>query len=115
MTEHAQPRQPTDALDELVSELLSCGAVLSQIIAHMVRWEAAGRSAPDAAPIPTAAHSLLRGVLTDVAQRYSRRDLKIAAAIVKGAADAISEDVLLFPLDGADDSGIDRGAGEAGT
>jgi len=55
MTEPIDSFQPPDALDELVEQLLECGAVLSQIISHMVRFQAGGRAAPDAAPIPEVA------------------------------------------------------------
>lgn len=104
-----------DALDELVSQLLDCGAVLSQIISRMVQWESAGRSAPDAAPIPTVAHELISSVLDQVKRRHSRRDLKVAAAIVGAATEAIAEDIFFVPLpdedsnDGDDDS--DNGHG----
>jgi hypothetical protein len=95
--------QPTDlpsrdaAIDELVTQLLECGAVLSQIIGHMARWQATGHSAPDAAPIPVVAHQLIGGVLTDVRRRYSRRDLMIAGSIVREVTDAISNDLFLVP------------------
>ena len=97
MTEHADPTIPEDALDELVFELLGVGAVLSQIVGHMVRSEAAGRSAPDAAPIPEIAHLLLRDVLGDLGKRHPARDLRIASAIVGEATEAICDGVLLHP------------------
>src|SRR5881227_3065693 len=58
------------SLDELATELLKVGAVLSQ----MVEFHAAGRSAPDAAPIPEIAHSLIRAYLADVRRRHATRD-----------------------------------------
>jgi predicted amidohydrolase len=82
-----------DALDDLTTQLLECGAVLSQLISHMVEFQAAGRSAPDAAPIPEVAQSLIRGVLRDVGKRHSKRDIKVAAAIVKQATASISRDL----------------------
>jgi hypothetical protein len=93
MTDHLDSFQPPDALDELVTQLLECGAVLSQIISHMVRFQASGRSAPDAVPIPEVAHSLVRGVLENVRKRHSKRDIKVAAAIVQEATAAICDDV----------------------
>ena len=98
MTEQAALPPPHDALDELVSELLGCGAVLSQIIGHMIRCDAAGKAAPDAAPIPTIAHSLIRDVLIDVARGRPRRDVKVAAAIIRDATESIAENILLVPL-----------------
>jgi hypothetical protein len=76
---------PPDALDELVKQLLECGGVLSQIIASMVEFQSSGRSAPDAAPIPEVAFSLIRSVTEDFLTRYSKRDLKVAARIVRDA------------------------------
>jgi hypothetical protein len=108
MTEQAPPPQPHDALDELVSELLDCGAVLSQMMAHMIMCDAAGKSAPDAVPIPTVAHSLIRGVLIDVARRRSRRDVKVAAAIVRDATESIAENIFLVPLEEMDSRGGER-------
>ncbi len=93
MNDHVDPSKPPDALDELVTQLLQCGGVLSQIISHMVRFQAAGRSAPDAAPIPEVAHSLIRGVLAGVGKRHSKRDIKVAAAIVKQATASICDEI----------------------
>ena len=93
MNNHVDSPRPAEPLDELVAQLLECGAVLSQLISHMVQFDASGRSAPDAAPIPEVAHSLIRDVLGDVRKRHSRRDVKVAAAIVKEATDAIADDI----------------------
>ena len=83
------------ALDDLVTELLECGAVLSQIIDHMVQFEAEGLSTPGTAPIPVMAHGLIRSVLTQVRHSHSRRDLKVAATIVRQTTEAISENLFL--------------------
>jgi hypothetical protein len=96
MNDNLAPSQPPDALDELATQLLECGGVLSQIISHMVQFQAAGRSAPDAAPIPEVAHSLIRSVLRDVGKRHSKRDIKVAAAIVKQSTASICEEIYFF-------------------
>ena len=62
---------------------------------------------PDAAPIPEAAHELLASALTDLKHRYSRRDLKVAARILKEATDRICQDVFFVPLDSLEDLGSD--------
>jgi hypothetical protein len=93
MTEPLHPAHQADSLDELVTQLLECGGALTQIIAGMVEYQASGRSAPDAAPIPEVAHSLIRGVLSGVQKRHSKRDIRVAAAIVREATDAIVNDV----------------------
>jgi hypothetical protein len=95
MATHADSGEPPDVVDELTAQLLACGAVLSQIISHMVRNEAAGRSAPDAAPIPEVAHTLLHDVLADLPKRRSRLEIRKASAIVAEATEAISENIFL--------------------
>jgi hypothetical protein len=85
---------PPDALDDLVKQLLECGGVLSQIIASMVEFQSSGRSAPDAAPIPEVAHTLIRSVIEDVVGKgYSKRDLKVAARIVRETTALICSDL----------------------
>lgn len=101
MTDHFEPVGPREPLDELVSELLSVGAVLSQIVARMVRFEAEGRTAPDAAPIPEVARTVLRDVLGDLRKRHSKRDIRVAAAIVAEATEAICNDVFFVEPDSA--------------
>jgi hypothetical protein len=93
MTDQPDSPKPPDALDHLVTELLEAGGVLSLMIDHMVRSEAGGRSAPDAAPIPDVAHSLIRDVVDDVRKRHSKRDIKVAATIVKEATAAICDGI----------------------
>jgi hypothetical protein len=91
--------QPPDPLDTLVTELLECGAVLSQIVGRMVAFQAAGRSAPDAAPIPEVAHSLIRGVLGGVAHHHSKRDMRVSARIIAEATHAMAEDIFFVGPD----------------
>lgn len=99
MTDTTESATTNDALDELAFQLLGCGAVLSQMVSGMIRFQAAGRAAPDAAPIPTVAQSLIRSVLGDLTRRHSRRDVKIAAKIVEEATDAICENIFFVPLE----------------
>jgi hypothetical protein len=89
-------------VDELVTQLLQCGAVLSQIISHMVASAQSGRSSPDAAPIPEVAHGLLTSVLGDLRRRHSRRDITVAARIVREATDAIGENMFMVPVEVVD-------------
>jgi hypothetical protein len=105
-----------DALDELVSQLLGCSAVLSQMISRMVEWESAGHSAPDAAPIPTVAHEPIGSVLDEVKRRHSRRDLIVAASIVGEATNAMTENIFFVPLPEEGSSADDAsGTGRDGT
>jgi hypothetical protein len=91
---HLPPSNPHDVVDQLVAELLPCGGVLSQIISRMFEFSLSGRTAPDAAPIPEIAHSLIRSVLGDVGKRHSKRDLKVAARIVREATDAMCREIV---------------------
>ena len=94
MTDQRDSPNPPDALDALVTNLLECGGALSQIISHMVRIQAGGRSAPDTAPIPEVAHSLIRDAVDEVRKRHSKRDIKVAALIVKEATASICEEIV---------------------
>jgi hypothetical protein len=85
-----------EPLDELVARLLECGAVLSQMVAAMVEFQASGRSAPDAAPIPEVAHSLVRGELGGLVARHGKEDIALAARIVSEAAEAISDGIFIL-------------------
>jgi hypothetical protein len=85
--------QRPDPLDELVTQLLDCGGVLSQIVARMAEFQAAGRLAPDHVPIPEVARTLLRDVLDEVVERHSIRDVRVAAEIIAESTDAICEGI----------------------
>jgi hypothetical protein len=93
MTKQSDPTPPTAPLDELTTQLLEVGAVLSQMISHMVEFQAAGRSAPDTAPIPEVAHKLISGELGPIGKRYSKRDIRVAARIVELATQQICENI----------------------
>jgi hypothetical protein len=91
--QHDAARSP-DPLDELVTQLLECGGVLSQIIGRMIEFQAAGRSAPDAAPKPEAAHSLIRDVLNGVGKRHCKRDIRMAAQIIAEATEPMCDNII---------------------
>lgn len=95
MTDSLSSRPP-DALDDFVTQLLECGGVLSQIISAMVEFQSSGRSAPDTAPIPEVAHSVIRDVLGDLGKRYPKRDVKVAARIVREATEAMCSDLFVL-------------------
>jgi hypothetical protein len=63
----------------------------------MVQWEAAGKSVPDAAPIPDVAHRLIRDVLKRLKQSHSTAEISAAAAIVGEAANVIGDEVFFVP------------------
>jgi hypothetical protein len=102
MSQQADTYKPPDPLDELVEQLLSCGGVLSQMLAGMLEFDASGRSSPDAAPIPDTMRTLIRSVVTGVGKRYSKRDLRVAAAIVDQVTDSICEEIYYIPPEALD-------------
>lgn len=112
MTNHVEPQhRGPDALDELVTHLLGCGGALSPMISHVVAFEASGKGAADAAPIPEVAHALIRGVLGSVAKQHSKRDVRIAARIAEQVTDQICEEISLVPpefVDAAQNQGFRR-------
>ncbi|MGI8505806.1 MAG: hypothetical protein ACR2MK_03200 [Solirubrobacteraceae bacterium] len=105
ITDHRNTSHPPDAVDELARELLESGGVLSQIISHMIESEAAGRSASDAAPIPTVAHELIRDTLAGLKDCHSASDIRAAAIIVGEATDAICENIFFVPPEGMTEGG----------
>jgi hypothetical protein len=88
-----------DALDELVTQLIECGAILSQIVGSMVQYKEAEGSPPGTAPIPDIAHGLIRSVVPDLAQRYSAAEIASAAAIVQQATKKMCDEIFIVPLD----------------
>jgi hypothetical protein len=116
MAEFPDSSQADAVVDELVGQLLNCGGVLSHMVSHAVQCQAAGLSSPDAVPIPISTHTLIVDVLGDVKlrQRYSRRDLRIAARVVRDVTEAICGEIFLVPLSDLEAFGIDRDAGGAG-
>jgi hypothetical protein len=99
MTTSRRSHRGSSPLDDLTEELLECGALLSQIISHMVQFEAAGKSAPDAVPIPQMAHRLIRDVIDGLARKHSAKEIRAAAAIVGEATKVIGDEVLLVSPD----------------
>jgi hypothetical protein len=99
MSKLTDPSRPDDVLHRFVGELLGAGAVLSQIVSQMARFDAARGERPDAVPIPQAAHELLSSVLAELRSRHSRRDWNVAATILKEATETICADVFFVRLD----------------
>ncbi len=79
--------------------MLSCGGVLGQMISSMVEFRSSGRSAPNAAPIPDVAHSLIRSVIADLGERYSEQEIQVAAAIIDDLATAICNEIFIVSPD----------------
>jgi hypothetical protein len=97
MNTDAAPSTPSDALDELVDQPLNCGGVLSQLVGHMIKAEAARRADPGSVPIPEVAHGVIRDALGDLPDHHPDDDLETAARIVEEATNAICQNVFLLP------------------
>jgi len=90
------PREDAAPHQQLVDQLLQVGAILSQIVEHMLTFQASGRSAPDADPIPEVVARLLDGVLEPLAGKNEDR-VRIAADVVAQAHRQIADEIFLVP------------------
>lgn len=97
-SEPSEPERPAP-LDDLIDELLDCGGVLSQIITAMVEFQAGGRAAPDQAPTPEIAHSVIRGVSGGLAERFSPADLETTATVVHELTEALCSELFVVGPD----------------
>ena len=93
-----QEAAPTpDVLDVLVDQLLACGAPISQMMARMHEFDAAGLSSPDAPPAFEVAHSVIRDLVDDFTERYSGDEIRIASEIVAQATVAMCNNIFFVP------------------
>jgi hypothetical protein len=94
-----------DSVDALVAQVVECGAVMSQIVNHMVASQASGRCAPDAPPIDVVLHQLLRGVLEPLVKTHPPSKTRQTTSMLKSITKTISEEIFLVPLGDDDDHG----------
>ena len=104
---------PATPLDAYVAALLAIHGQLAGVIDHMMAFQASGRSAPDAPPIPVVLAGLLTDILAPLAGDDGRTDLEVAARLLEAASDLIGSELLLVNPDVPEDSG-DEGWLEAG-
>jgi len=76
------------AIAGLVAQLLQTTGTVTLIVDEMMRFHAAGHSAPDAPPVIDVLGSLLRDVLSGLLAEHSRMTIESAATILR-EADAI--------------------------
>jgi hypothetical protein len=84
-------------VDRLVTSLLGCGGPLSSMVNSMVEYQASGRSAPDAPPIPEVAHRLVASVVQEAVGRYTDAEIGTAAVMIDAAMDAVCENLFIVP------------------
>ena len=97
MADQTSADPPADLGRELAASLLNCGGVLSQIVSHMVRFEAAGRSLPDTAPIPEVAQALVEEQVGTVLPKYSADQIKLSTALIDEITNEICENIYFVP------------------
>ena len=101
-TESTQP-----AVDALALAMMNSFGQLSLILGHMHRYEAEGRSAPDALAPPFALTELLKQVLAELAQEHPATDIATAAQMLGTATRIIGDELFIVDLDRL--QGIDPG------
>lgn len=87
------------AVDALAMAIMNSFGQLSIILAHMHRYEAEGKSAPDAPPAPIALHGLLEDVLRDLAEEHAVEDIATAAQMLGSATQLIGDELFVVDMD----------------
>jgi hypothetical protein len=90
-------------LDELVSELLVCSGSIHHMISGMIDWEMTYGSPPDAPSLAQNAHTLVGGAARP-RLRHSKRDVRVAAAILREITAAVREDIYVVNPDAFPDA-----------
>jgi hypothetical protein len=104
-----QPQSPSDGrsaiIDELVGELLVCSGSIHHMISGMIDWEMTYGSPPDAPSLAKNAQTLVSGA-AGPRVRQSKRDLRVAAAILREITAAIREDIYVVNPDAFPDADL---------
>jgi hypothetical protein len=87
------------AVDALALAMMNSFGQLSLILGHMHRYEAEGRSAPDALAPPFALTELLKQVLADLADMHDAADIATAAQMLATATRIIGDEIFIVDFD----------------
>lgn len=87
------------AVDALALAMMNSLGQLSLILGHMHRFQAEGRSAPDALEPPFALAELLRSVLRGLAEEHSTEDIATAAQMLVSATTLIGDELFVVDMD----------------
>lgn len=87
------------AVDALALSMMNSFGQLSLILGHMHRFQAEGKSAPDAPPPPLALHDLLEDVLTGLADGHTTADIATAAQMLASATELIGDELFVVDVD----------------
>jgi predicted O-linked N-acetylglucosamine transferase (SPINDLY family) len=101
-TESTQP-----AVDALALAMMNSFGQLSLILAHMHRYQAEGRSAPDALEPPFALAELLKQVLAELADTHAATDIATAAQMLATATRIIGDEIFVVDLERLREAGRD--------
>jgi hypothetical protein len=87
------------AVDALALAMMNSFGQLSLILGHMQRYQAEGKSAPDAPEPPFALAELLKGVLRGLAHEHTTEDIATAAQMLGSATALIGDELFIVDLD----------------
>ena len=89
----------TPAVDALAMAMMNSFGQLSLILGHMHRYQAEGKSAPDAPEPPFVLVELLKGVLRELAEEHDTEDIATAAQMLATATEIIGNELFIVDLD----------------
>jgi hypothetical protein len=87
------------AVDALAFAMMNSFGQLSLILAHMHRYQAEGKSDPDALDPPFALTELLKSLLAELAEEHSTEDIATAAQMLSSATQLIGEELFIVDVD----------------
>jgi hypothetical protein len=92
------------AVDALALAMMNSFGQLSLILGHMQRYQAEGRSAPDALDPPFALTELLKDVLRGLTDEHTMEDIATAAQMLGSATGLIGDELFIVDIDRLRDS-----------
>jgi hypothetical protein len=93
------PPRAEPTLDALITELIECGGVLSQIVAHMAFCDRAGYSAPDAPPPGVVLRELLTGVLKPIVAECPSEQTEATTVLLRDVTRTICDEIMFVPVE----------------
>jgi hypothetical protein len=87
------------AVDALALAMMNSLRQLSLILGHMQRYQAEGKSAPDALEPPFALAELLKDVLRGLAEEHSTADIATTAQMLGSATALIGDELFIVDMD----------------
>ena len=86
------------AADALALAMMNSFGQLSLILAHMHRFQAEGKSSPDALDPPFALAELLKGVLRELGEEHTADDIATAAQMLGSATQLIGDELFVVDI-----------------